>query len=236
MSKTIAIFGAGTGLGISTARRFGREGYQVALIGRRAHALGMLVDQLMEEGINAAAFPADLAQTSSVPKLISEISIRFGGIDVVAYSPVSSNSFIPASELTADLMESYLNLYLLTPIEIVRQVLPSMIEKRHGAILMTLGSSAVHPSPFMSGVGPAMAAVRNYVHSLHGEVADKGVYVGTLLVGALILGSAWHRELSAGESGVPAGVASVDPDLLATVLWDLFSRRDRIEAILPVPG
>jgi len=92
-------------------------------------------------------------------------------------------------------MQSFLNLHLLTPIEIVRQVLPSMIEKRQGAILITLGSSAVHPSPFMSGVGPAMAAVRNYVHSLHAEVADKGVYVGTLLVGALILGSAWHRQL-----------------------------------------
>ena len=106
MSKTIAIFGAGTGLGISTARRFGREGYQVALIGRRAQALGMLVDQLTEQGINAAAFPADLAQTSSVPKLISEISIRFDGIDVVAYSPVSTNSFIPATELTANVMQS----------------------------------------------------------------------------------------------------------------------------------
>jgi len=236
MSKTIAIFGAGTGLGISTARRFGREGYQVALIGRRPHALGTLISQLTEQGITAAAFPADLAQTSSVPKLISEIGIRFGGIDVVAYSPVSTNSFIPATELTADIMQSFLNLYLLTPIEIVRQVLPSMLEKRHGGILMTLGSSAVHPSPFMSGVGSAMAAVRNYVHSLHGEVADQGVYVGTLLVGALILSSAWHRELSSGESGVPAGVTSVDPDLLASVLWDLFSRRDRIEAMLPVPG
>ena len=73
MSKTIAVFGAGAGLGISTARRFGREGYQVAMIGRRAHTLGMLVDQLMEEGINAAAFPADLAQTSSNPKLIYEL-------------------------------------------------------------------------------------------------------------------------------------------------------------------
>jgi len=236
MSKTIAIFGAGTGLGISTARRFGREGYRVALIGRRAHALGTLISQLTEQGINAAAFPADLAQASSVPKLISEISTRFGGIDVVAYSPVSTNSFIPATELTANVMQSFLNLHLLTPIEIVRQVLPSMIEKRQGAILITLGSSAVHPSPFMSGVGPAMAAVRNYVHSLHAEVADKGVYVGTLLVGALILGSAWHRQLISGESGVPAGVPTVDPAQLATVLWDLVSRRDRIEAMLPVPG
>ncbi len=80
MSKTIAIFGAGTGLGISTARRFGREGYQVALIGRREHALATLVDQLMREGLNAAAFPADLAQTSSIPELISSISTRLGGI------------------------------------------------------------------------------------------------------------------------------------------------------------
>jgi len=236
MSRTIAIFGAGTGLGISTARRFGREGHQVALIGRRPRALGTLISQLTEQGINAAAFSADLAQTSSVPHLISEISVRFGGIDVVAYSPVSSNSFIPAIELTADVMQSFLNLYLLTPIEVVRQVLPSMLENRYGAILMTLGSSAVHPSPFMSGVGPAMAAVRSYVHSLHGEVADKGVYAGTLLVGALILDSAWHRELSSSEPGVLAGVPTVDPDLLATVLWDLFSVRDRIEAMLPLPG
>jgi short-subunit dehydrogenase len=187
MSKTIAIFGAGTGLGIHRPALRPR-GRQSAL---------------------------DLAES------------RW---------PVSTNSFVPATELTADVMQSFLNLHLLTPIEIVRQVLPSMIEKRHGAILMTLGSSAVHPSSFMTGVGPAMAAVRNYVRSLHGEVADKGIYVGTLLVGALILGSAWHRQLSSGESGVPAGVASVDPDLLASVLWDMFSRRDRIEAMLPVPG
>jgi NADP-dependent 3-hydroxy acid dehydrogenase YdfG len=63
MSKTIAIFGAGTGLGISTARRFGRENYQVALIGRRPHALGTLVDQLTEEGIRLEA--GIVAQPSS---------------------------------------------------------------------------------------------------------------------------------------------------------------------------
>ena len=78
MSKTIVIFGAGTGLGISTARRLGREGYPVALIGRRAPALGTLVDQLREEGISAAAFPAALAHTASVPELISSISTPFG--------------------------------------------------------------------------------------------------------------------------------------------------------------
>ena len=32
MSKTIAVFGAGPGMGRSVARRFGREGFQVALV------------------------------------------------------------------------------------------------------------------------------------------------------------------------------------------------------------
>ena len=48
MSKTIVNFGAGTGLGISTPSAAAARA-QVALIGRRAPALGTLVDQLREE-------------------------------------------------------------------------------------------------------------------------------------------------------------------------------------------
>lgn len=46
MSKVIAIFGAGVGLGASTARRFAREGFSVALVARRKDRLDALVEQL----------------------------------------------------------------------------------------------------------------------------------------------------------------------------------------------
>ena len=65
--KTIALFGAGTGLGTSLARRFGSAGYRVALVARRAAALEQLVTDLARDGIEAAAFPADLTQLDGIP-------------------------------------------------------------------------------------------------------------------------------------------------------------------------
>lgn len=47
----------------------------------------------------------------------------------------------------------------------------------------------------MSGPGSAQAAQRNYLQSLHAEVADKGVYVGRLYIGAAIEKSAFHTEM-----------------------------------------
>jgi NAD(P)-dependent dehydrogenase (short-subunit alcohol dehydrogenase family) len=56
----IAIVGAGPGLGLSIARRFGREGFTVALISRSAANLDRLAAELADSGIQAAGFPADV--------------------------------------------------------------------------------------------------------------------------------------------------------------------------------
>lgn len=58
---------------------------------------------------------------------------------------------------------------------LVQQFLPHMIEQGAGAILTAQGASAVQGPPNMSGPGPAQAAQRNYLQSLHTEMADKGV-------------------------------------------------------------
>jgi hypothetical protein len=82
-----------------------------------------------------------------------------------------------------------------------------------------------------------MAATRNYVHSLHGELADRGVYVGTLTVTAMIAGSAGHEALLSGEFPleIPDGLEFpvVDPADLAEQYWDMYARRDRVEQVYP---
>jgi short-subunit dehydrogenase len=238
MDKTIAIFGAGTGLGASVARRFGREGYRAALVGRRSGPLDALVAELAAEGIEAAAFPADLTQTSAVRGLVAAIMKRFGRIDVLEYAPISPTAFTPAMELTADALKDLVSLYLLTPVELVQAVLPQMLERGDGGILVGHGLSAVEGTPFMSGVGPVMAAARNYLYSLHGELAGKGVYVGTLAIAAMIDRSESHRALADGQLSfdLPGGAAipTVDPDELAEQYWNLLGKRDRVELVHPV--
>ena len=237
MSKVIAVFGAGTGLGVSVGRRFGREGYRVALIARREQQLNELVETLGTEGIEAAAFPADLRDPAGVPALVRAITDRWGRIDVVEYAPITTELFTPAAELTAADFAPLVSLYLYTPVEVVRAVLPGMIERGDGAILVGQGPTAVHAIPFRSGVGPAMAAGRNYFGSLHGEVADKGVYVGALTISALIAGSAGHRVLTSGEveTGMDLSkIPTVDPADLADLLWTMAIKRDQAEAAFPL--
>ncbi|MFC3997371.1 SDR family NAD(P)-dependent oxidoreductase [Nocardiopsis sediminis] len=243
MSKAIAVFGAGTGLGLSVARRFGAEGFRVALVARRKDRLDDLVARLADDGIEAAAFTADLADHERVPALAGALQDRFGHIDVVEYGPIGGEqSFTPAAELDAVTLDRLARLLLYTPVELARAVVPGMIERGDGAFLLTHGYTAVQPMPHLSGVGPVMAAARNYLYSLNGELAGTGVYAGTLAVAALIERSEAAEAAGRGAgrtgdgSGLPSGGTEfpvVDPDELAQYYWDMYTRRDRVEQVYP---
>jgi short-subunit dehydrogenase len=238
MSRTVVVFGAGTGLGAAVARRFGREGYRVALVARDLGRLESLVATLAGEGVEASAFAFDLRRTAAVPALIAAIHDRFGAIDVIEYAPVTTDLFTRATELTVAKEQEYLDLFLLTPIEIVRAVLPAMLERGEGGILLGQGVSAIRPMPGLSGFGPAMAAARNYFLSLNGEIADRGVYAGVLHVAAMIRGSAGHLAATSGTLAPEIDftrIPIVEPADLADTFWTMLTKRDRPEAILPPP-
>ncbi|MFS8199718.1 SDR family NAD(P)-dependent oxidoreductase [Streptomyces sp. CWNU-52B] len=231
MSKVIAIFGAGQGLGASVARRFAAEGFRVALVARRKDRLDALVDQLGAEGIDTAGFAADLSEPDEIPDLIEAVRERFGRIDVVVYGPIPSVHFTPAAELDPATLVQGVPLLLLTPLAVVQAVLPEWKERGDGAFLMTTGATAVHPLPRASGVGPLMAAARNWLYSLNGELAESGIYAGTLSVAAFIEGS--EAAEAAGASEMTAAFPVVDPADLAALYWDMYTRRDRVEEVHP---
>lgn len=238
MTRTIVVFGAGTGLGAAVARRFGREGYRVALVARSQARLDDLATELAGEGIEAAAFPADLTLVADIPRLIARIRERFGRIDVVEYAPITTDTsmFTPVTKLDAATAQRYVDLYLLSLIEVVRAVLPEMLERGDGGILVGQGVSAVRPMPNLSGIGPAMAAARNYIQTLHAELADTGVYAGVVHIAAVVLGSAGHQAMTSGA--LPSGldlsrVPTVDPADLADLMWSMLTDRDRADVLTP---
>jgi len=231
MSKVIAIFGAGTGLSASLARRFAREDFAVALVARRKDRLDALVEELKAEGVEAAGFLADLSKPHEAVSAIAAIRDRFDRVDVVEYGPISAEqSFVPAAKLDADTLRKDSQLLLYTPLDLASAVLPEWADRGDGAFLMTTGATAGSPQPFASGVGPLMAAARNWLFSLHGELAEAGIYAGTLSIASFIARS---------EVGEPVakslGAPLVDPDELAEVYWRMYIERDRVERVHPEP-
>jgi short-subunit dehydrogenase len=239
MVKSIAVFGAGPGLGQAVARRYAHGGYQVVLVGRRRQPLELLAKELASDGASAHVITADLADTGAVPALAGQIRAATGELDAIYYAPTPDTGFVAAADLTAQGAEAFMPLVFYSLLALVQEFLPHMLEQGSGAILTAQGASTVEGLPNLSGPGPAQAAQRNYLQSLHAEVAGKGVYVGMLYIGAIIEDSAFHTWLQeARAAGRPTREwgPTVTPAYLADLLWDMHDTKREPEARYPAPA
>lgn len=221
MKKSIVILGAGPGLGIALARRYGHDGYSVALVARRLQPLQAISEQLSAEGVTVQVFTADFRNPEEVIGVLSEIQARFGSVDTLYYGPNAPETFVPASTLSIEAIKDKVELFLYGLVASVNAVLPSMRAQGHGAILVGLGGSASVGLPFMSGPGPALSGARNYLYSLYGELAAEGIYVGMLRLSAVIKNSGWQTGIQSGAIPMSLPPGFVIPEVDAAVLADM---------------
>jgi short-subunit dehydrogenase len=236
MSASIAVFGAGPGLGQAIARRYAREGYTVVLVARRQEPLDLLAKDLTSAGATAHVITADLSHTAAVSQLAEQIRTTVGHLDAVYYAPTPDRGFVPAANLTPQQAQDFMPLIFYTLVALVQELLPPMLAQGDGAILTAQGASTVQGLPHLSSPGPAQAAQRNYLQSLHAEVAEQGVYVGMLYIGAIIEHSAFHAGMEAARAaGAPLRNwgPTVHPAQLADLLWTMHRTRGQPEAIYP---
>jgi short-subunit dehydrogenase len=238
VSKTIAVFGAGPGMGRSVARRFGREGFKVALVSRNRARLQAFTEDLATDGIEAEGFDADFAYRDALPDVVAAITSRFGPIDVLEYAPSGLDWLtrqVTVRDADAASFEFPLDLLLRTPVTLIRQLLPGMIERGDGAVLFGLTVSASIPVPQLGNVGTAAAAARHYLHNLHADLAGTGVYAGLVQVAGLVGGSDAAGFVA--QNWDPATLPEpLDPADLADVMWDLYLKRDRFDEVVGLAG
>ena len=127
-----------------------------------------------------------------------------------------------------------MSLGVYTLIALVREFLPAMINRGAGAILSAQGASALHGNPKIAG-GLTLAAQRNYLQALHAEVAQKGVYVGGLYIGAAIENTPFHAQMQAAKAGGAAvpEMPTVNPTHLAELLWSMHNTTGQPEVTYP---
>ena len=224
---TIAIVGAGSGLGLSIAKVFGSHGFSVALVSRTQARLDALAAELTDPGIEAAGFAADVMDPASVTAAFDRIKDRFGEVDVLEYSPAPHNpvpglSNPAALEADRASIQPQIDYYLYGGIAATEQVLPGMIERGSGTILYTTGGSSMDPmagSAEFTTTAIGSGALRTYALKLHQATAGTGVYVAHVPI------FAW----------IGAGGPDTQPDAIAQHYWSLYNTRDGAEQPYAAP-
>ena len=100
MSPVAIVTGAGSGIGRSVALALLREGYSVALAGRRSAALTSAVGEAGADGERAIAVTTDVRQPGSVRELFAWTIERFGRVDVLFNNAGIGAPARPLEELT----------------------------------------------------------------------------------------------------------------------------------------
>ncbi len=208
--STIAIVGAGFGLGAAAARRFGREGYDVALVARDRDRLDALARELAADGVRARGFPADVREPERLAGALAEAGRELGTVEVLQYSPLPHRDFMrPVLETGYRQLVGPVEFSVYGPVAAVQQVLPGMRELGRGTILLVNGGTAAVPHIGRAGTSIAFAAESAYGHLLHERLAPEGVHVAQLVI----------------PGAITPGHARKDPAVLAEMLWGMHRER-----------
>ena len=211
---TIAIIGAGKGLGAAVARRFGKEGFAVGLISRHQGRLDALAAELEQDGVQAKGFVADVRDPASIASALEQVTETLGPIEVLQYSPLPQKDFMrPVLETTPDDLRGPIEFSIYGPVAAVHQVVPGMRflpEGSNPSILFVNGGSAVKPGRNVTGTSVAFAGQAAYAELLHEVLGEEGIYVGQLIIGGRII----------------EGDEEKDPAVLADRIFALHTKRD----------
>ncbi|MFY0409080.1 SDR family NAD(P)-dependent oxidoreductase [Solicola sp. PLA-1-18] len=211
---SIAIIGAGAGLGAAVARKFGAEGFSVGLISRNQARVDALAATLVADGVQAAGFAADVRDPASISAALEQVTETLGPIEVLQYSPLPQKDFMrPVLETTPADLVGPVEFSIYGPVAAVHQVVPGMrfLGEGKGTILFVNGGSAVKPGRNVTGTSVAFAGQAAYAELLHEVLGEEGIQVSQLIIGGQII----------------EGDEDKDPAVLADHLWDLHTKRDR---------
>lgn len=208
--KVAAITGAASGIGLECARTLLAAGAHVILIDRAADRLQQLCTEF---GPNALPLVIDLTAPQSVAEMLPGILKQAGQLDIFH---ANAGAYVGGSfaDGDPDQWDRMLTLNINAVFRTVHAVLPHMIERQTGDIIVTSSVAGVVPvvgEPIYTASKHAMQA---FVHTLRRQVKQHGIRVGAIQPGPVVtaLLSDWPKEkldaaLAAGDLMEPVEVA-----------------------------
>ncbi len=182
--KGAIIVGASSGIGAALARRLAREGYGLALLGRRAEPLEALCAQINTEAgvLRARAYVHDVTQYADVPAAFQTALRDLGHVNVVVYS---AGVLLPVelSEFNFEKDQAAMETNALGAMAWLNQA--AMFFERMGSGHI-VGISSIAGERGRVGnpaYNASKAALNSYLESLRNRLTRKGVHVLTVKPG-----------------------------------------------------
>ncbi|TIS09963.1 MAG: SDR family oxidoreductase, partial [Mesorhizobium sp.] len=220
--KVAAITGAASGIGLECARTMLAAGAKVVLVDRAEDRLQELVAEL---GDNAYAVVTDLLDPASVNRMMPEILEKAGQLDIFH---ANAGAYVGGEVASGDpdQWDRMLNLNVNAVFRTVHAVLPHMIERKKGDIIVTSSVAGFVPVVWEPIYTASKFAVQAFVHTVRRQVLKHGIRVGAVAPGPVVtaLLSDWPKAKM--EEALAAGSLMEAKEVADAVLFMLTRPRN----------
>ncbi len=179
--KVVVVTGGSSGIGHATAVMMGRAGARVAIVARDQSKLADAVREIEEDGGEAKAFSADLAEMEACDAVLEQIFAKMGSIDILVNNAGRSiRRGIASSYDRFHDYERVMQLNYFGSLRMILGVLPVMEKKRRGHIINISSIGVLSNAPRFSAYVASKAALDAFSRCASSEYSDTGVKFTTI--------------------------------------------------------
>ena len=178
------VTGAGRGIGKRLALGFAQAGARVGLLARSKAELDLAHLEIEHAGGTALRLRADVTDFEQVSVAVERMRSHEGGIHVLVCAAALQGPIGPFAECAPKAWAETMQTNLVGVVNACRAVLPHMIERRSGKIIVLSGAGAANPRPNFSAYAASKAAVVRFVETVAEEVRDHNIQINCMTPGS----------------------------------------------------
>lgn len=198
------VTGGGRGIGRAMAQELAKAGAAVAAVARSQDQLAETVTLIQGAGGRAIALPVDVTDQQAVERAVAETERQLGPVDLLVSNAGHGGQVGPFWEVEPDEWWRCVEVNLRGPFLCAKAVVPGMIARQRGRVIITSSMAGLGPWPYMSAYAVGKAAVTRLSENLAAETEAHGI-----------------------------SVFALDPGSVRTAMWESLFLSDEAERYLP---
>jgi 3-oxoacyl-[acyl-carrier protein] reductase len=183
--KVAFVTGGSRGIGLATARAFGREGASIAIVSRTREEVSEAERLFRKEGVRVIAVCGDVADRAISFDAVRYVENTLGPIDVLVNNAAVQGPIGPIEELDPDDWRYTLEVGLLAPVWLLQAVIPPMKARARGSIINLSGGGATSPRERFTAYAAAKTALVRVTETVAQELAPFCIRVNAVAPGAI---------------------------------------------------